>query len=154
MKNKILLLLAVGVLFCLIYGCAPATKPVEYDLAALSAEVSESGAFSDLLSPVQVDIAASIYSFDTKDVTECSLLCSTGATTEEIGLFKCVDDAAATRVKATADARVKSQRTAYESYAPDEMPKLDEAIVSQNGLYVFYIVSKDSAKVDAILKAK
>ncbi|MEG0035472.1 MAG: DUF4358 domain-containing protein [Oscillospiraceae bacterium] len=154
MKNKILLLLAVGVPFCLISGCVPAAKPAEYDLAALSSEVSKSGAFSDLLSPVQVDVAASLYSFDPKDVAECNLLCSTGATTEEIGLFKCSDEAAATRVKSAADARVKSQRTAYESYAPNEMPKLDEAIVSQNGLYVFYIVSTDSAKVDAVLKAK
>ena len=135
-------------------GCAQKAKPVEFDLEALSSQLEQSEAFSDILSPVSKEIAASFYGFEDADVTQCVVLCSTGATTEEIGLIKCASEEAAAKIKANAAARVETQRAIYESYAPGEMPKLDDAIVSQNGLYVFYIVSADYTKAQAVLNAQ
>ena len=151
MKKIGLILLAGCMIIGAFAGCAQKAKTVNYDLDALSSQLKQSGAFSDILSPVEIKIAATEYGIDAKDVADSRVLCSTGATTEEIGLFKCTSDEAAARVKAAADARVKSQRTAYESYAPAEMPKLDDAIVTQNGVYVFYIVSADSSKAQEVL---
>lgn len=151
MKKISLLLLWACMMLGMFTGCKQETKPVQYDFESLAAKLQESGAFSDILSPVELDIAAQFYGVDTADVTESKVLCSTGATTEEIGLFKCVSQEAAARVKTAADARVKSQRTTYESYAPGEMPKLDDAIVTINDVYVFYIVSADSSKVQTVL---
>lgn len=151
MKRISLTLLAACMIFGALSGCGQKAEPVEYDLAALSSQLMESGAFSDFLSPIGKEIAASFYGFEDADVTECSVLCSTGATTEEIGLFKCTNEESAKKIFANAQARVETQRSIYESYAPLEMPKLDDAIVTQNGLYVFYIVSADSAKVQAVL---
>lgn len=132
-------------------GCAKKTGPVQYDLEKLAAQLKDSGAFSDFLSPVTKDIAASFYGFEDADVTEFVLYCSTGATTEEIGLFKCANEEAAAKLKENAAQRVQTQKTIYESYAPAEPPKLDDAIVTQNGLYVFYIVSADASKAQAVL---
>jgi len=144
--------------FCMIFGmftgCTQKVKPSEYDLDALSQQLQESAAFSDILSPVTKEIAASFYGFADADVTDCVVLCSTGATTEEIALFKCASEEAAAKLKANADTRVETQRTVYESYAPGEMPKLDDAIVTQNGLYVFYIVSADASKAQAVLDSQ
>lgn len=142
MKKASLLLLAVCFIMALSAGCSSHEKV--YDVNLLADSLEDSGAFSDILSEVDIKIAAALYGFDEADVAESKLLCSTGATTEEIGIFKCVDKAAAARVLAFAQKRVESQRTAYESYAPAEMPKLDEAIVEQKGVYVFYIVSNDA----------
>ena len=151
MKRISLVLLSACVVFGAFSGCGQKADPTEYDLAALSSQLMESGAFSDFLSPISKEIAASFYGFEDAEVTDCSVLCSTGATTEEIGLLKCASEEAATKIFANAKARVETQRAIYESYAPLEMPKLDDAIVTQNGLYVFYIVSADYTKAQAVL---
>jgi len=151
MKRVGLAFLAFCMVFGALTGCTEKAKPAEYDLEALGKQIADSGAFSDILSPVNKEIAASFYGFEDAEVTECVEYCSTGATTEEIALIKCADEEAAAKISAKAKARVETQRTIYESYAPLEMPKLDDAIVTQDGLYVFYIVSADSAKVQAVL---
>lgn len=153
MRKTILTVLALCLLISVLAGCG--SKPSEkadYDLEALSAKLVESSAFSDILSPVNPDIAAAFYGFDAGDVDSMSIYCSTGATTEEIGLFKCVDDAAAARVLEKAEARVVSQKTAYESYAPEEVPKLEDAIVKADGVFVFYIVANNYSEVNSIIK--
>ncbi|MDR1131392.1 MAG: DUF4358 domain-containing protein [Oscillospiraceae bacterium] len=150
MKRIGFVLLAVCMAFNILSGCS-AAKPVAYDLAALSEQVGQSGAFTDFLSPVTETIAATFYGFEETEVTESDVRLSTGATTEEIALFKCADETAAAKLKANAETRVETQRSIYESYAPGEMPKLDDAIVVRNGLYVFYIVSADAAKVRTVL---
>jgi len=154
MKRISLVLLAACVVFGAFSGCGQKAEPVEFDLASLSSQLMESGAFSDFLSPISKEIAASFYGFEAAEVTDSSVLCSTGATTEEIGLFKCANEEAAKKIFANAQARVETQRSIYESYAPLEMPKLDDAIVTQNGLYVFYIVSADYTKAQAVLDAQ
>lgn len=154
MKKLSLVLLAACMAFGMFTGCAKKAEPVSYDLEALAKQLNESGAFSDFLSPVTKEIASSFYGFEDAEVTDCVLYCSTGATTEEIGLFKCADENAAAKLKANAEKRVQTQKTIYESYAPAEPPKLDDAIVTQNGLYVFYIVSADSSKAQAVLDAQ
>lgn len=151
MKRFGLVFLAFCMVFGVLTGCAEKAKPTEYDLEALGKQLADSGAFSDILSPVNKEIAASFYGFEDAEVTECVEYCSTGATTEEITLLKCASEEAAAKIKANAQARVETQRTIYESYAPLEMPKLDDAIVMQDGLYVFYVVSADSAKAQAVL---
>lgn len=154
MKRISLVLLAACMIAGVFSGCAQKAKPAEFDLEALSSQLEQSEAFSDILSPVSKEIAASFYGFEDADVTQCVVLCSTGATTEEIGLLKCASEEAAAKIKANAAARVETQRAIYESYAPGEMPKLDDAIVTQNGLYVFYIVSADYTKAQAVLDAQ
>ena len=151
MKKIGLIFLTTCMIFGIFTGCSQKAKTISFDLDSLSSQLMDSGAFSDILSPVDIKIAASQYGFDAADVTESKVLCSTQATTEEIGLFKCSSEDAAARVKTAAAARVESQRETYESYAPAEMPKLDDAIVTQNGLYVFYIVSADASKAQAVL---
>lgn len=154
MKRMSLALLLACMAFGVFSGCGQKVESVEYDLTALSSQLEKSGAFSDILSPITKDIASSFYGFDSAEVTECVVLCSTCATTEEIALFKCANEEVATKLKANASARVEKQRTTYESYAPLEMPKLDDAIVTQNGLYVFYIVSADYTKTQAVLDSQ
>lgn len=125
----------------------------EYDLKLLAEDIVESEAFSDILTEVSQDIAKSLYGYGAEDVIEGRLLCSTGATTEEIGLFKCRDKEAASRVLEKAEARIVTQGNIYESYAPEEIPKLNNAVCKAEGNYVFYIVSTDSKSVKQVLKS-
>lgn len=154
MKRMVLFVLAACMVFGVLSGCAGEAKPVEYDLDALSEALYQSGAFSDFLSPVSKDIAATFYGFADAEVTESVLLCSSMATTEEIGLFKCADEAAAEKLLAAAKTRAQTQSDIYASYAPAEPPKLEDAIIKREGNYVFYIVAVDYTKVQAVLSSQ
>ncbi len=154
MKRMALFVLAACMVFGVLSGCAGEARPVEYDLNALSEALYQSGAFSDFLSPVSKDIAATFFDFTDAEVTEYVLLCSSMATTEEIGLFKCADESAAEKLLATAKTRAQTQSAIYESYAPAEPPKLEDAIIKREGNYVFYIVAVDYAKVQSILNVR
>jgi len=133
-------------------GGGDSEKSHEYDVDEFAAKIVESGAFSDILSEVQDDIVISYYGFDAADVEEMKVYISTGATTEEVGLFKCKDGEAAARVLEKAQERSQSQRTAYQSYAPAEIPKIDDAVIKADGAYVFYIVANDYGPVNSLLK--
>lgn len=150
---SVLLVLVLAALILSFSGCGTddAAQPREYDLEAVAAELTASDAFSDILSAVTVETGSKFYGFDTADVKESVMYCSTGATAEEIGLFKCVDEAAAARVLESAQARGTSQKAAYESYAPAEIPKLESAVIKADGLYVFYIVANDYSGVNSLI---
>lgn len=151
MKRTLPLMLAVCICIFAFAGCSSGSSR-EYNIAILSDKLLSEEVFSDILSPVPTDIAANVYGFDKEDVKNAVVYCSTGATTEEIGMFKCVDEEAAGRVLEKAKARIESQKTAYVSYAPGEVPKLEDSFVKSDGIYVFYIVSVDNAKVTEIMK--
>jgi hypothetical protein len=121
------------------------------DLDSLASDLCAVDAFSDILSPVSDEIARGLYGYEAEDVLDCSVMCSTGATSEEIGLFRCADEEAAIRVAAAAESRALAQKSAYESYAPDEIPKLDDAVIESKGEYVFFVVSKNRDAVKKLL---
>ena len=154
MKKIVIALLAVCLIAAAFTACAPEIETAEYDLEKLATKIKDSGAFSDILSPIDDSIVPTLYGVYAADVEDVVVFCSTGATTEEIGIFKCVSEEAAQRVEEAAAKRIISQKNLYESYAPAEPPKLDDAVVKTEGLYVFYIVSVDTPKVEAVLDAK
>lgn len=152
MKRLVLILAAVSLVLAMLSGCAAQPQAKEYDLDELSKAVEESGSFTDILSEVDLPTAAKLYKVDEGIIADCEVLCSTGATTEEIGLFRCADEDAAKTMEQAAKDRAEAQKVAYESYAPGEIPKLDDAVIKRVGVYVFYIVSDDPAAVAAIVK--
>ena len=151
MKKRAVLILAACLFIAAFAGCGKKTEAKDLDLAAMAADLKDNGGFSDILSPIETSVAAKLYGVDAATVSDSQVYCSTKATTEEIGLFKCTDEAAAEKLLTAGEARVESQRTTYSAYAPGEMPKLDDAIVKQSGSYVVYVVTADRAKAQAVL---
>ncbi|NLV86613.1 MAG: DUF4358 domain-containing protein [Clostridiales bacterium] len=154
MKKTLIVLLALCLMAMAFTGCAPKAETAEYDIDKMALKIKDSGAFSDMLSPIDTSIVPTLYGANASDIEDVVVLCSTGATTEEIAIFKCIDSEAAERLVSAAEERIISQKNLYGSYAPAEPPKLDEAIVKADGIYVFYIVSVNSAKVQAVLEGK
>jgi hypothetical protein len=148
-KRCLFFLLVLSIFVSAVAGCRSEVK--EVDLAAMSKELLDSGAFTDLLSAVDTETAATLYGLDVGDVKSCTVYCGTGATAEEIALFLAADTAAAGRIKTAADARIQHQITAYESYVPAEVPKLEAALVRQTGPYVFCVVSADTDAAKAVV---
>jgi len=150
MKKLTSILLLAAVLLTLLAGCGQSAS-LQIDPAALAGELAESDAFSALLSPIDVKIAANLYGVDAATIAESGVYCSTGATAEEIAVFKCVDEAAAKALVAAAQTRLDNQAAAYAAYAPTAVPAIENAYLRQEGVYVFCVVAEDDAAAETIL---
>ena len=149
--KKLLITVFVILLICCVFTACGSVKEIQFEPQNAADELHKSEAFSDILSPVGPAIAAMLYGVEEADIDSCSVLCSTGATAEEIAVFRCKDETSAAKVEQGAKARVQSQKEAYESYAPQEIPKLDAAAIRRAGVYVVSVVAEDSTKITPIL---
>jgi hypothetical protein len=149
-KKNIPALLALALLLCLLQGCGGGDTKV-IDTEAMASALLDSGAFSDLLSPVSGEVARALYHYDSADVSEALVYCGTGATAEEIAVYRCPDGSAASRLRAAAEKRVAEQIHAFEDYVPAEVPKLKRADIRVAGFYVVLVISADTAKTGPIL---
>ena len=150
MKKFVFLLLSLVFLtaLCACGGSAPQTDFAPSDLTA---ELLDSSYFTDLLSEMDLDVALELYGIDASQVDSCSVYLGTGATAEEIAVFKAKD---ADSAKAIADAlkdRVSSQIAAYENYVPAEVPKLKSAILRSSGVYSIYVTAADAKAAGEII---
>ena len=150
MKKTLVLSLILLLALSIFAGCG-GTKTVEFDPQAAADALHDAKAFSDILSPVQSNVAAMLYNMDAESIADCSVYCSTGATAEEIAVFRCKDDAAASALVQNARQRLQSQKDAYASYAPQEVPKLENALLRTSGAYVICVVANDYDAITPIL---
>lgn len=150
LKKTIPAILALALLLCLITGCKGEASR-ELDAEAMVSALLDSGAFTDLLSPVGGEAARALYQYDGGDVSEALLYCGTGATAEEIAVFKCADGGAASRLRTAAEKRVEGQIRAFENYVPAEVPKLKQADIRVMGPFAVLVVSADAEKTGSIL---
>ncbi len=110
------------------------------------------GSFSEQLQPLSTEVAlARLYSLDSASIAEAAFYTNSQATAEEIAVVKVNSADYIDTVKASFETRVADQKTACVDYLPDEMPKLDDAVIYVSGDYVVLCISCDSSKVESIL---
>ena len=124
-------------------------QPKDVDISALASPNVGGGSFDDSLSEIDDDMISMLYSID--GYTDAVLYKGSGATAEEVAIFKMetTDDAKAALEEA--QAHIQSQIESYESYIPEEVSRLEDAIVRQDGCYVSVVVSGDSAAAEKLL---
>ena len=145
MKKRIAALTAA--LCLLLAGCgAKSDQPYTADSVKT---LLDAGIFSETLETVDKDIICALYGIEADTVTDCTAYLSTGATAEELVLFTLAEETDADTVKAACEKRVADQKAAYESYGPDEVTKLDGAVISVRENTVLLVVGSDPAAVGA-----
>ena len=86
------------------------------------------------------------------DIEEAYIYESSGATAEEIVVFKCKDSDSASKAKVAFEQRVEEQTENFTDYVPEELPKLKDAVIAVNGEYAVLSVSGDSGKAKDIIE--
>ncbi|MDR0903621.1 MAG: DUF4358 domain-containing protein [Ruminococcus sp.] len=149
----------IGVIFAAIISLTacqnidkPAAEPVPADVtAAVMSEV-------ELMSPAEKDletIGAYYTDLDTLSVADMSVyVCGSGAYPDEIAVIKFKDADAAESGFEAVKSRYDSMVTTFIDYTPDEMYKLDSAVLEKKGNYVIFIASADNAKAQTIADGK
>lgn len=150
MKQKLIAaLLALACLFSLAACGKKDADPAGYTLEALDLMTKE-GAFSEELEELDADTAFALYrladwGLSREDLTDCKALRSAGATCEEEAVLLWQTEEQAVQAKEALEDYIQGQIDANVDYRPAEIPKLEEARVSQVGSTVLMVVADDMA---------
>ena len=153
--KKLLLCLPV-LLLLLLCACGeksvPAPSKAELPAPeALAAELQASGAFAEELVLTENDVGCFLYGLVESDAPEMRYYFSSGAVADEIAILPCADDAALEKVKSECATRLDLQTQLFTSYKPEEVPKLEKALVLQRDQTVVLCVATDYEKAMAVL---
>ena len=144
MKKIITALTAFVITVMCITGCGGSS----IDINTVSNGVLTGVTFAEQLQQTSEKIALKRLGINEADIEECVAFTSTNAVVDEFAIVKAsnIDN-----VTAAIDAHIANQISTYESYAPDEVAKLKDAIVKTVGDYVIYVVSSDSAMAQSVV---
>jgi len=77
---------------------------------------------------------------------------SSGGTAEEIAAFEANDEEAAKEIETKLNERVETQKASFKNYVPEELKRLENALVIRKGNYVYLSVSGDPDKAKSIIE--
>ena len=156
MKSLLIRLMPAALLCLALTACGGggAVGQTPYDPETAAQALLDSGAFSDALDTVDQDTAAALYGIDADTITGSAVYTSLSAGAEEIAVLVLTDEDAAAAALDGLEARVADQKAVLESYQPDEVSKLDSAIVEQRGNSVLLAVAADAEKARACVPPK
>jgi len=80
-------------------------------------------------------------------------MCASGAYPDEIGVFVFSSADLAEAGKSAVESRLEKQTTTYESYTPEEMYKLEDAVIEVNGNCIFYAVTENNSRAEEIMNS-
>lgn len=129
------------------------SKDNDVDVQAAADEILNNGDFKDTLATVDKTMALTrLYNLDETQIEEAAFYTNSNATAEEIAVIKAASSDYVDTVKAAYETRVSDQEAACRDYLPDEMTKLESAVIYTNGNYVILCVSNDNAKAETIIE--
>ena len=123
----------------------------EASVEAISGDLLNNIAYADDLSLLDAEVAAMFIDFGSADIVNSAVYESSGATAEEIIVVECSSEADAKNVKKSLEARVEEQKISYEDYVPEELVKLNKAVIVQNGNYAVLSVSDEPDAAEEII---
>ncbi|MCD8390574.1 MAG: DUF4358 domain-containing protein [Firmicutes bacterium] len=138
--KKITAVIAGVIMLLMLAACG---ESISLDVNTAADALAENVEFSEELTEVSSNIALKKYGLDEETVSEAAAYCGTAAVVDEIAVFKTEDTEA---VEEKAREHIASQKESYESYAPNEVPKLDAAVIETVGDCVIVCVSNDDSE--------
>ncbi|MCR4614754.1 MAG: DUF4358 domain-containing protein [Clostridiales bacterium] len=154
MKKIISVVLLILVCLSVFSCCGKETKDDDeiLDLTVLAESLRTEIEYTYPMESVEKEVALDSYFVDANDVASVVMYSSGSASAEEVAAFTATSAEAAERICDAAKQRIADQIELYTDYVPEEIPKLNNAIVYQKGLYVVVSVSPDNTKADDIIK--
>lgn len=139
---------AIAVLFC---ACTNGkTLPEASELAA---EIVAGLEFSDELEDSGTETAYSFYGVEPSMCKNASFFRGSSATVDEVAVFDCVDGDAAKEVLLCAEERQQYLVDGYSNYGPEQVPKINTAVIKTIGNTVIFCISDTPEKLDKVIKA-
>lgn len=155
MKRALKMITSIMVSLVILAGCG-SDKPMKTLVIKDTMDgIVKNISFEDELISLTEKNVSEYYDIDSKVVAEYEIRVSaTGATTEELAIFKLTADSTASdTVKAMLEERKASLKKAFEQYIPAEIARLDKAIIVEKDGYILFSVSEDGTGVQKQFEA-
>lgn len=155
-KMKLFGLAAAAVCLLALAGCGGQSAGEAGYAKEQVQELLDSGAFTDALDELDCDTAWALYRLEEaglsrEDLTDGIIYRSAGATCEELSLLIFGDSSSAEDAQGALETYLQSQIENNQDYRPAEIPKLEDAVLRQEGSTVLLAVSADTPAVEALL---
>ena len=136
-KSAIMTVLAA---VCLIMaGCGK--KNADFDVDSLANDLATKITYADTLTAMDLDTAKMFLNLSDVNVTKAALYEGSGGTAEEIIVMECATDDDAKKAEQVLKTRVDEQIESFTDYVPEELTKLNAAVIKVNGKYAVLSVS-------------
>lgn len=117
----------------------------------LTDTLQEQVTFTDEIIRKDKDEAVRFYDIDSELVADAAALVGSGATAEMLSVWQAQDEQSAEQLVERLKSFNADWKEGYADYKPEEVPKLETAIVRQQGTCVIYAVTAENdAAADAI----
>ena len=148
--KKFLCLLCAAALGLFLSGCGE-KKASPFDPASDGKTLLETaGVFCDTLTEIDQATACALYGIDESTVTSSAVYGSTSSA-EELAIFTFSDEAAAQTAGELLGYRVEDRKDELENYLPNELPKLDKAVIEVRENSVLLVIAADYSGVETFL---
>ena len=127
------------------------TKEYSFDASSVTGEVLAEIPINSAIEKGIADLEFYFTDRDTSKLTDASYyMCASGAYPDEIAVFVFDTNDSAVAAESAVKTRLDKQVSVYESYTPEEMYKLEDAIVEVKQNVIFYAVTENNSRVQEI----
>ena len=146
--HKVLTILAGAALLFALAACGGKQEAARAFTTGDLQALAEAGAFSEELEELDGDVAFMLYQLagaglDREALTDCAALRSAGATCEEGAVLVFTDEQTAQTAQSAMKGYLADQMDSNRDYRPDEIPKLENALLEQRENTVLLVVAAD-----------
>jgi len=146
MKKTAIFALLVVTIFATLCSCGnnAGKTPATADVATA---IHDSTSFSELIALNDDNITRRYYGIDLEAIEEYEVLvCSSGALADEIAVFKMREKDSVEDMLDVVRERKQELYDSFVDYVPEEINKIENAVIGSNGNYVYFVVCSDRAK--------
>ena len=149
--KKSTLLICLLTAAALLAGCSGKKKDISVNADDLASKLASEAVTSGSLTKAAAD-PQTVYFFDENSYESGVAYKSDGSIACEVAVIACKDASGTEDAEKKFKAHVESQIELYESYNPEEVEKLKNAVIKSAGKYSVLCVCDDSGKAESILK--
>ncbi|MBO5733481.1 MAG: DUF4358 domain-containing protein [Clostridia bacterium] len=124
----------------------------DYDVSAIADTILDNVAFRDELSAINTRVLLGIYGIDEEKIQNAAGYAGGGATAEEIAVFEVKDINDVMEVEDMVYAHIESRKKSFESYIPEEMPKLKRPYIYIHKKLVIVCIADKYGDVESKIK--
>ncbi len=130
---------------------APPTETVPYAAADAGALI-DAGAFEGEMEEVDAYVVSMLYGIDEESIQECAcyMALDTSVSADEVAVLVMADEEAAQAAVTACQERVEDQIGQCRDYCPDQVPKLEDAVILRRGSTVLFAVGDPDALPQAL----
>ena len=150
MKRTLAIIFTLILALALVSCGGSAKSDFTMDTKALVNELHDAQLFLDSLTPISESALNKVVGINTEGVVDFVYEMGTGVTGEELCVITCDSEDTAKRVFEEVKTHRDDYIKQYESYAPDAIPRMENAVLEQKGVYVVYVSAEANTMAQSI----